>query len=49
MMARRYQAPLKPKVGNAGDTSNFDDLSSLGEMQHPFELTAEQQAAFRDF
>lgn len=49
LLAKRYDAPYKPSIKKQGDTSNFDDLSCLGQMAHPFELTPEQQAAFGNF
>lgn len=41
--------PIKPVVKSDDDTSNFDDYSDAGPMEHEFELTEDDQALFADF
>lgn len=40
---------IVPKSRGEMDTSNFDDYSNLGEMEHSFELNALEQEQFNDF
>jgi len=41
--------PIVPDVKGDADTSNFDDYSDLGEMEHDFVLTKSDQKLFTDF
>lgn len=44
-----YQPPYTPKVMHSYDTSHFSPPFGLGAWLHPFVLTPEQQALFKDF
>mmetsp|Transcript_12521 Transcript_12521/g.43478 ORF Transcript_12521/g.43478 Transcript_12521/m.43478 type:complete len:364 (-) Transcript_12521:105-1196(-) len=41
--------PIVPTVTGESDTSNFDDYSDVGAMEHEFVLSAEDQENFTDF
>jgi len=49
LLNKHLSPPIVPKVGGADDTSNFDDYSDLGEMEHEFQLTKSDQKLFADF
>jgi len=49
MIRRETKPPIKPAVKSDDDTSNFDDYSDAGPLEHEFELTSEDQELFADF
>ena len=49
VVRRELPTPIKPVVKSDDDTSNFDDYSDVGPMEHEFELTKEDQELFADF
>ncbi len=46
---RTTEAPIKPKVKSAEDTSNFEDYGSLTDISHDFVLSRTEQLLFEDF
>lgn len=46
---KKSTPPIKPIVGAVDDTSNFDDYSDIGGIEHEFELTPADQELFADF
>mmetsp|Transcript_38659 Transcript_38659/g.46807 ORF Transcript_38659/g.46807 Transcript_38659/m.46807 type:complete len:360 (+) Transcript_38659:276-1355(+) len=46
---KKVSPPIKPIVGAQDDTSNFDDYSDIGPLEHEFELTPADQDLFADF
>ena len=49
LVNKRVSAPIKPIVKGEDDTSNFDDYSDVGPIEHEFVLTADNQQLFEDF
>lgn len=49
LLRRQTKPPIVPAVKGEDDTSNFDDYSDLGEMEHEFALSKSDQALFADF
>ena len=49
IIKRVKPGPIVITAKSEDDTSNFDDYSDIGPMEHEFRLTDEDQMAFSDF
>lgn len=49
LLNRKLTPPIVPHVKGESDTSNFDDYSDLGEMEHAFALCPAEQKLFEEW
>ena len=49
LVNKTITAPIKPQVAGPDDTSQFDNYDDIPPMEHPDNLSEEEQSLFKDF